>query len=261
MDDLTHGWLRRAVTQPEFAARLAPLAKGDREIVLDHSAEASHAFLTAVVHLAAKDQQKSRLWLVCDLPRHRERLAAELELWGISALTLPECPVETGEGSIADPESAAEWFAVLEVLARSESCVVVCGSDAFAGKAPSPAALRASRTPLKSGTLLDPVELAKSLADHGYERTPTVTGRGQFAVRGGILDLFGHVATGFKAVEHEESDERGTEKHRRPVDDAALEDLEEHAEVVVAVEDEQEQAHADHTDELGREADPRDSSE
>jgi transcription-repair coupling factor (superfamily II helicase) len=190
MDDLTHGWLRRAVTQPEFAARLAPLAKGDREIVLDHSAEASHAFLTAVVHLAAKDQQKSRLWLVCDLPRHRERLAAELELWGISALTLPECPVETGEGSIADPESAAEWFAVLEVLARSESCVVVCGSDAFAGKAPSPAALRASRTPLKSGTLLDPVELAKSLADHGYERTPTVTGRGQFAVRGGILDLF-----------------------------------------------------------------------
>lgn len=190
MDDLTHGWLRRAVTQPEFAARLAPLAKGDREVVLDHSAEASHAFLTAVVHLAAKDQQKSRLWLVCDLPRHRERLAAELELWGVSALILPECPVETGEGSIADPESAAEWFAVLEVLARSESCVVVCGSDAFVGKAPSPAALRASRTPLKSGTLLDPVELAKSLADHGYERTPTVTGRGQFAVRGGILDLF-----------------------------------------------------------------------
>jgi len=190
MDDLTHGWLRRAVTQPEFAARLAPLAKGDREVVLDHSAEASHAFLTAVVHLAAKDQQKSRLWLVCDLPRHRERLAAELELWGVSALILPECPVETGEGSIADPESAAEWFAVLEVLARSESCVVVCGSDAFAGKAPSPAALRASRTPLKSGTQLDPVELAKSLADHGYERTPTVTGRGQFAVRGGILDLF-----------------------------------------------------------------------
>ncbi|MCX8495909.1 MAG: transcription-repair coupling factor [Akkermansiaceae bacterium] len=190
MDDLTHGWLRRAVTQPDFAARLAPLAMGGREVVLDHSAEASHAFLTAVVHLAAKDHQKSRLWLVCDLPRHRERLAAELELWGVSALTLPECPVETGEGSIADPESAAEWFAVLEVLARSESCVVVCGSDAFSGKAPSPAALRASRTPLKSGTPLDPLELAKSLADHGYERTPTVTGRGQFAVRGGILDLF-----------------------------------------------------------------------
>jgi transcription-repair coupling factor (superfamily II helicase) len=189
-EDSTHGWLRRAVTQPDFAARLAPLATGDREVVLDHSAEASHAFLAAIVALAARDLKKTRLWLVSDMPRHRERLAAELELWGVTGLVLPEGPVETGDGTIADPESAAEWFAVLEILARSESCAVICGSDAFAGKAPSPKALRASRTPLKPGTPLDPAELAKSLTDHGYERVPTVTGRGQFAVRGGILDLF-----------------------------------------------------------------------
>jgi transcription-repair coupling factor (superfamily II helicase) len=178
------------VTQPEFAARLAPLAKGDREVVLDQSAEASHAFLAAVVAQAAKDRKKTRLWLVSDMPRHRERLASELELWGVTGLVLPDGPVETGDGTIADPESAAEWFSVLEILARSESCAVICGSDAFAGKAPSPAALRASRTPLKPGTALDPVQLAQTLTDHGYERVPTVTGRGQFAVRGGILDLF-----------------------------------------------------------------------
>ncbi len=189
-DDSTHGWLRRAVTQPEFAARLAPLAKGDREVVLDQSAEAAHAFLAAVVASAAKDRKKTRLWLVSDMPRHRERLASELELWGVTGLVLPDGPVETGDGTIADPESAAEWFSVLEILARSESCAVICGSDAFAGKAPSPKALRASRTPLKPGTPLDPAQLAQTLTDHGYERVPTVTGRGQFAVRGGILDLF-----------------------------------------------------------------------
>jgi transcription-repair coupling factor (superfamily II helicase) len=190
MDDSIHGWLRRAVTQPEIAARLAPLAVGDCEVVLEQSAEASHAFLTAVVALAAKDRKKTRLWLISDMPRHRERLASELELWGVTGLVLPDGPVETGDGTIADPESAAEWFSVLEILARSESCVVICGSDAFAGKAPFPAALRASRTPLKPGTALDPAELAKSLTEHGYERVPTVTARGQFAVRGGILDLF-----------------------------------------------------------------------
>ncbi len=178
------------MTQPAFAARLAPLAKGDREVVLDQSAEASHAFLAAVVASAAKDQKKTRLWLISDMPRHRERLASELELWGLTGLVLPDGPVETGDGTIADPESAAEWFSVLEILARSESCAVICGSDAFTGKAPSPKALRASRTPLKPGTALDPIQLAQTLTDHGYERTPTVTGRGQFAVRGGILDLF-----------------------------------------------------------------------
>ncbi len=190
MDDLTHDWLRRAVTQPDFAARLAPLAKGEREVVLDHSAEASHAFLAAIVVQAAKDLKKNRLWLISDLPRHRERLASELELWGVTGLVLPDGPVETGDGTIADPESAAEWFSVLEILARSESCVILCGSDAFSGKAPSPVALRASRTPLKPGASLDPGELAKSLSDHGYERVPTVASRGHFAVRGGILDLF-----------------------------------------------------------------------
>ncbi len=178
------------MTQPDFAARLAPLAKGDCEVVLDHSAEAAHAFLAAVVMQASKDGNKARLWLISDMPRHRERLASELELWGVTGLVLPDGPVETGDGTIADPESAAEWFSVLEILARAESCVIICGSDAFAGKAPSPAALRASRTPLKPGTVLDPAELAKSLTEHGYERVPTVTGRGQFAVRGGILDLF-----------------------------------------------------------------------
>ncbi len=189
-EDPIHGWLRRAVTQPDFASRLAPLAKGEREVVLDHAAEASHAFLVAVVVQAARDRKKNRLWLVSDIPRHRERLASELELWGVTGLVLPDGPVETGDGTIADPESAAEWFAVLEILARAESCVIICGSDAFTGKAPSPKALRASRMPLKPGTPLDPGGLAKSLTEHGYERVPTVTGRGQFAVRGGILDLF-----------------------------------------------------------------------
>ncbi len=189
-DEPIHDWIRRAVTQPDFAARLAPLANGEREIVLDHSAEAAHAFLAAVVVLAARDRKKTRLWLISDMPRHRERLAAELELWGVTGLILPEGPVETGDGSIADPESAAEWFAVLEILARSDSGVVICGSDAFDGKAPSPAALRASRTALKPGSPLDPAALAQSLTEHGYERVPSVTARGQFAVRGGILDLF-----------------------------------------------------------------------
>ena len=178
------------MTQPEFSVRLAALATGESEVVLDHSAEASHAFLAAVVALAAKNLGKTRLWLVCDMPRHRERLASELELWGVTALVLPDGPVETGDGTIADPESAAEWFSVLEILARSESCAVICGSDAFSSKAPSPTALRASRTPLKPGTTLDPAALAKSLTDHGYERVPTVTARGHYAVRGGILDLF-----------------------------------------------------------------------
>ncbi|OYV05447.1 MAG: transcription-repair coupling factor [Verrucomicrobiales bacterium VVV1] len=105
-------------------------------------------------------------------------------------LVLPEAPAEMTDGTIADPESAAEWFTVLEAIARQDSFVVICGSESFDAAAPSPGAMKDSRTLLKPGQTLDPQELAKSLADHGYERVPTVAGRGQFAVRGGIVDLF-----------------------------------------------------------------------
>jgi len=189
-DERVHGWLRQAVTQPEFAKRLAPLGSGEREVVLDHCADAAHGFILSLAVLAAEDRRRPRQWVVCDQPRHRERLAAEMEWWGIPVVVLPEAPIETGEGTIADPESAAEWFAVLEIAARAASCTIICGSDAFDAIAPSPAALRASRTSLNPGATLDPADLAKQLADHGYERVPTVASRGQFAVRGGIIDLF-----------------------------------------------------------------------
>jgi transcription-repair coupling factor (superfamily II helicase) len=188
--DGPHAWLRRAVTQPDFAKRLAPLATGEGEVVLEHAGEASHAWLCAVAVQAAKDHGKQRVWLVSDLPRQRERLSSELELWGVSSLVLPEAPAEMTDGSIADPESAAEWFTVLEAIARQDSFVVICGSESFDSAAPSPGAMKDSRTILKPGQALDPQNLAKSLADHGYERVPTVAGRGQFAVRGGIIDLF-----------------------------------------------------------------------
>ena len=189
-DSLIRGWLARAVHHPDFFQRLAPLATGDGGVVFDHAAEASHAFLTALVIRAAKEQKKSRLWLVSDLPRHRERLAAELELWGVTALILPDAPPPDSNDAIADPESAAEWFSVLEILARASQCCVICGSEAFASRAPSPQTLCATRTPLQPGTALDPLVLAATLTDHDYERVPTVTGRGQFAVRGGVLDVF-----------------------------------------------------------------------
>lgn len=189
-DPPAHGWLRRAVTHPDFASRLATLASGEGELVLDHSAEASHGFLASLVCKAAREHHKAHVWLVCDLPRHRERLATEMELWGINALVLPEAPHETSDGTIADPEAAAEWFAVLEIVARSKHSVVLCDSEAFESAAPSPNALRSSRTSLKPGNPLDPAELTQLLTDHAYERVPTVSARGQFAIRGGIIDLF-----------------------------------------------------------------------
>jgi|TARA_B110000037_G_scaffold195370_1_gene231721 transcription-repair coupling factor (superfamily II helicase) len=160
--------------------------------VLDHAAEASHSFLAALACTAASDLAKKRHWILHESPRQRERLATELELWGITALVLPDSPVNPEDDlhEIQDPETAAEWFAILEILATSDSFTILCGSESFDQYAPSPKSLLSNRTQLKPGITLDPTTFAETLTEHGYERHPTVTGRGHFAIRGGILDLF-----------------------------------------------------------------------
>ncbi len=182
--------IRRALEHPDFAKRLASLASGAHELVLEHACEASHAYYCAILCHAGKSHKRGKIWIVSELPRHRERLAAEMELWNIEALVLPDPPAETTEGTLADPESAAEWYATLEALARDPHCVVLCDPEAFEQAAPDPGALRASRHALKVGDDLDPEQLAQSLSRHDYQRVPTVAQRGEFAVRGGIIDLF-----------------------------------------------------------------------
>lgn len=185
-------WLRHALTTPEFTQHLAPFATGESHIVFDHANEASHSFFVALACTASKDQSKKRHWIIHESPRQRERFAAELELWGINAVVLPDSPVnpENEFHEISDPESAAEWFSILETLANSNAFAVICGPDSFSQYAPSPQSLLSNRNHLKPGLILDPTAFAKTLTNHGYERFPTVTARGHFAIRGGILDLF-----------------------------------------------------------------------
>jgi len=73
--------------------------------------------------------------------------------------------------------------------AGREPPVVVVSAVALSEKIPDPA-LRPRSFTLRRGELLDLEECANELAAAGYERVGQVEERGQFAVRGGILDVF-----------------------------------------------------------------------
>ncbi len=67
--------------------------------------------------------------------------------------------------------------------------VVVVSAVALSEKVPDPA-LRPHGFALKTGELLDLDETAQDLVAAGYERVEQVEDRGQFAIRGGLLDLY-----------------------------------------------------------------------
>jgi transcription-repair coupling factor (superfamily II helicase) len=84
--------------------------------------------------------------------------------------------------------------AALDVLMRSDSSsdeapVVVISAAALSEKVPDPE-LRPRSFTLRVGELLDLQECAADLVAAGYERVDQVEERGQFALRGGLLDVF-----------------------------------------------------------------------
>jgi transcription-repair coupling factor (superfamily II helicase) len=71
----------------------------------------------------------------------------------------------------------------------SEQPVVVISAVALSEKVPDPE-LRPHGFTLKKGELLDLDEAATDLVNAGYERVDQVEDRGQFAIRGGLLDVY-----------------------------------------------------------------------
>ncbi len=75
------------------------------------------------------------------------------------------------------------------VASKAPPPVIVASAAALAELIPDPA-LRPHSTCLRKGDLIDLDEFSTELVDRGYERVEQVEDRGQFAIRGGLLDLF-----------------------------------------------------------------------
>jgi transcription-repair coupling factor (superfamily II helicase) len=137
-----------------------------------------------------KAHPRKTIWILHELPRLREKIAIEMETWSVNCTTLPEVSAELTDGAIADPESEAERLAVLDSLAQKQRLVIHTHEAALQGPAPSAESILQARIALKAGLTLDPARFTEMLVDCGYERAAIVHGRGQFATRGGIIDVF-----------------------------------------------------------------------
>jgi transcription-repair coupling factor (superfamily II helicase) len=80
-------------------------------------------------------------------------------------------------------------IAALDALLGGDAAVLVSSAVALAEKVPDPE-LRPHGFEIEKGGLLDPGETADSLVACGYERVDQVEERGQFAVRGDIIDIY-----------------------------------------------------------------------
>src|SRR5438045_4452010 len=129
--------------------------------------------------------------LVCALPEDADaRDAAEAAAWFLGeerVALLPSRGVHWGSGLEPPPHLVGERARALDVLAHGG---LVCASATALAEGMPPAGERPEPIEVAQGQEPGIELLAESFALSGYERVERVEERGQFAVRGGLVDLF-----------------------------------------------------------------------
>lgn len=75
-------------------------------------------------------------------------------------------------------------------LIEGEACTIILTVDALFDKMPDLSYIKKNVVTIREAEELDVEALKKRLVELGYEKADSVDGVGQFAVRGGIIDIF-----------------------------------------------------------------------
>jgi len=189
--------LERVAASEPIAHKLDAIAKAAWPVKFSHLIEPAQAFLAAVIAHSfrrMRDLQhstKSTIWILCPSVHSQELFYESLLNWQPDALFLPEAELAAVENVLPDPEIAAERLALLTEIERdSRPRIVVATRASLDQSAPKRGTLRSAVTQLTRGAAAKMEQLVEQLVGSGYERVAQVTTRGQFAVRGGIVDIY-----------------------------------------------------------------------
>ncbi|HME88585.1 MAG TPA: transcription-repair coupling factor [Chthoniobacterales bacterium] len=180
--------LLERVAQPEPIARtLAQIAKQRQPAKFSHVIEPAQAFLSAVI---AQQVQKT-IWILCPSVRAQDSVYETILNWLPGAQFLPEAEFAAVEDVLPDPEIAAERLALLaKIESERGPHFIVTTRASLEQPAPKRGTVPAATLKIKRGSGTAMEQLLERLSAAGYERIAQVTTRGQFAVRGGIVDLY-----------------------------------------------------------------------
>ena len=142
--------------------------------------------------LAAAIQRKTHKKVV--LVTHDEASANELRddliSLGSKTLNMPSRDYNLTDLAGFSREYEQKRIATLSGILDGDFDLLTVAVDAAAQYTVPPEVLRENRFSLAVGDTLDTAEFAGKLASAGYTRSSLTEGKGQFSVRGGIIDLF-----------------------------------------------------------------------
>ncbi|MCL1951214.1 MAG: transcription-repair coupling factor [Oscillospiraceae bacterium] len=118
------------------------------------------------------------------------RLRDDLLAFGVKAVLYPARDLALRPAEVRSREYEHARLAALDAMRQRRCDVLVCAAEAAMQLTVPPETLDANSFTLRPGDALPVEALVEKLLRAGFTRAVQVEGPGQFAVRGGILDLF-----------------------------------------------------------------------
>ncbi len=179
--------LETVAAREPIARKLRAIERAQWPVQFSHVIQPAQAFLVATI---ARYTDKT-IWVLCPSVHSQELLYDSLLNWYRAALFLPEAEFAAIGNVLPDPEIAAERLALLtRVECETGPHLIVTTRASLSQAAPRRGALQSAIVQLQRGANEKMERVLEELAGAGYERAAQVTTRGQFAIRGGIVDLY-----------------------------------------------------------------------
>ena len=180
-------FLRQLQTIPEVAELIRRVEDGGCPAAVSGLQPVQRACVGAAV---AAGSGRPAVFL-CGDEREVQVLAGDLEtLTGTRPVTLLGREWQFRPGAVGSRDWERSRLAALYALARGEASAVVATVDAVCARTLPPELLRSLAVTLTVGGQAELRQLTERLLSAGYARCDQVEGVGQFALRGGILDVF-----------------------------------------------------------------------
>lgn len=137
------------------------------------------------------NERKNQILIIAPSHGGAKKIAEDLSLFTDKRIYL--MPEESGPLLIFDAKSQDILAGRLESLAAlgaGEECVVVSSVQSAVKRLPPKSVFMKNAIELKLGDEIDLEELKSKLINMGYERAGSVEAKGQFVIRGGIIDIY-----------------------------------------------------------------------
>ncbi|NLW52367.1 MAG: transcription-repair coupling factor [Tissierellia bacterium] len=135
--------------------------------------------------------KKRPVFVVCENDKKARKLYEQLsELLEDKLHLFPELDLNFQSATNYDYENRSHRLKAMKALIKGESSIILTYPQALMNRLEKASEFAKKSMIISMDTELDPMEFSAYLSQHGYTKTQTVEAKGEFSIRGDIIDVF-----------------------------------------------------------------------